>query len=272
MPAKGAGRWSRVAVTERVPPRFAAVVRTVIGVLLPGVLALTVVPKSGLAQATLRGRVVDSETGRMVSGAKVTIRGNSASITTDSLGQFEATELPAGDAQIRIQRLGYAPGDFKIRVPPSGDMDRVFSLDFTGQLLPTVEVQAYAERLMPRYSDFEQRRQRGLGAFFRWDELNKEAFGSVGDALRTVRGVRIRCNQQTFECFAGMVRAPNCPPTWFIDGQEVKSFHENTPIRDVYGIEVYRGPGEIPAEFGGSDAACGVIVMWTKSRPYRSTP
>jgi hypothetical protein len=37
----------------------------------------------------------------------------------------------------------------------------------------------------------------------------------------------------------------------------------------VYGIEVYRGSGEIPAEFGGSTAGCGVIVMWTKSRPYR---
>ena len=42
------------------------------------------------------------------------------------------------------------------------------------------------------------------------------------------------------------------------------SFHENTPISDVYGIEIYRGPGEVPAEFGGSNAACGVIAIWTK--------
>ena len=35
------------------------------------------------------------------------------------------------------------------------------------------------------------------------------------------------------------------------------------------GIEIYRGPGEVPGDFGGSNAACGVIVMWTKSRPYR---
>jgi hypothetical protein len=67
-----------------------------------------------------------------------------------------------------------------------------------------------------------------------------------------------------------MARAPRqCKPTWWIDGVEVRSFHENTPIRDIYGIEIYRGPGEVPGEFSGSNAACGVIVMWTKSRPFR---
>ena len=99
--------------------------------------------------------------------------------------------------------------------------------------------------------------------------IAKQGYGSVGDALHVVRGVRIKCNQQTFECFAFMVRSPQCQPTWWIDGQEVRSFHESTPIRDVYGIEIYRGPGEVPGEFAGSDAACGVIVIWTKSRPYQ---
>jgi hypothetical protein len=68
---------------------------------------------------------------------------------------------------------------------------------------------------------------------------------------------------------AFMSRDPQCFPTWWVDGTRVASFHENTPIRDVYGIEIYRGPGEVPGEFAGSDAACGVIVIWTKSRPYR---
>ncbi|MEK7403029.1 MAG: carboxypeptidase-like regulatory domain-containing protein [Gemmatimonadota bacterium] len=253
-------------------PNNDVTVRTVIRAAIGSALAIVAMSEMSSAQATLRGRVVDSETGRSLGGARVNIRGIGAPLTTDSLGQFEVTLTSSADAQITIQRVGYAFAEFKVRVPASGAVEKVFSLDFTGQQLETIVVQARAEQLMPRYSDFEQRRSRGLGAFFRWDELNKGSFGSVGDALRTVRGVRIRCNQQTFECYAGMTRAPECPPTWFIDGQEVKSFHENTPIRDVYGIEVYRGPGEIPAEFGGSNAACGVIVMWTKSRPYRSTP
>lgn len=221
------------------------------------------------AQATIRGRVIDSEVGDPLPGAVVSIRGVSSTLITDTLGRFEAVGLSPGDAAINIELIGYTPGLFRIHLAASDKVDQDFPLDFSGHKLANVVVQARAERLMSRYVDFERRRERGLGAYFRWDELKQKSYNSVGDALRTVRGVRIRCNQQTYECFAAMVRSPQCPPTWWIDGVEVNSFHENTPIRDVYGIEIYRGAGEIPGEFSGSNAGCGVIVMWTKSRPFR---
>ena len=233
-------------------------------------LALPLFPALGTSQATLRGRVIDSEIGQPIAGASVTIRGASSSSSTDTLGQFEARDLPAGNAEITIQIIGYARGTFWIRMPPTGVVNQEFALDFTGARMPAVVVEARAEKLERRYVAFEQRRHLKMGAYLRWDELAK--FSSVGDALRTVRGVRMQCNQQTFECFAYMVRTPHCLPVWFIDGQEVHSFHENTSIRDVYGIEVYRGAGEIPAEFTGSNAGCGVIVVWTKSRPFRLSP
>lgn len=239
------------------------------GALLAALAAVAIVPNLGAAQATLRGRVIDSELGQPLPEAVVRIRPGSASFTTDTLGRFEARGLAAGQAEVTIQLLGYAPGIFRLHLPPSGEMDQTFGLDFTGHRLPEQVVQARAALLTPRYADFEQRRQRGLGAYFRWDELKEGGYGSVGDALRTVRGVRIECNQQTYECFAVMARTRNCQPTWWIDGVEVHSFHENTPIRDVYGIEIYRGAGEVPGEYSGSNAACGVIVMWTKSRPFR---
>jgi hypothetical protein len=227
------------------------------------------VPQGGAAQATLRGKVVDSEVGNALAGAIVQIQRGPASVTTDTLGQFEAHGIPAGATEIKIRVIGYAEGMFEVRVPDSGMVEGVFPLDFNGYRLPEVVVQARALLLAPRYLDFETRRQRGLGAYLRWDELAKKGYGSIGDALHVVRGVKIHCNQQTFECFAYMARTPQCQPTWWVDGMQVQSFHENTPIRDVYGIEVYRGPGEVPGEFSGSDAACGAIVIWTKSRPYR---
>lgn len=221
------------------------------------------------AQATIRGRVIDSEVGDPLPGALVSIRGVSSALVTDTLGRFEAVGLRPGEAAVNIELVGYTPGLFRVRLAASDTLAQDFPLDFSGHKLANVVVQARAERLMSRYVDFERRRQRRLGAYFRWDELKQGAYNSVGDALRTVRGVRIRCNQQTYECFAAMVRSPECLPTWWIDGVEVASFHENTPIRDIYGIEIYRGAGEVPGEFSGSNAACGVIVMWTKSRPFR---
>lgn len=239
------------------------------GPLLAALLAVAIGPETGASQATLRGRVIDSEVGHPLPGAVVGIQPGPPSLTTDSLGRFEAQQLPAGIAEVTIQAIGYSKGVFRVHLPTSGAVEGVFALEFTGYRLPEVVVQARAELLVPRYLDFEQRRQRGLGAYLRWDELAKKGYSSVGDALRTLRGVRIECDQESFECFAVMARSPRCQPKWWIDGVQVNTFHENTPIRDIYGIEVYRGAGEIPGEFGGSDAACGVIVMWTKSRPYR---
>lgn len=227
-------------------------------------------PSSAAAQATLRGRVQDSEMGHALAGALVRVRQDTAATAkTDSLGFFSIPNLPGGMIDVRIQLIGYEEGLFRIYVPTAGVVDHEFALDFNGFMLPEVVVQARAEVLQPRYIEFERRRLRKLGAFLRWDDLKKAGHSSIGDALRTVRGVRIQCDQSAFECFAVMSRTPNCHPTWYIDGIQVHSFHENTPIRDVYGIEVYRGTGEIPAEYGGSTAGCGVIAMWTKSRPYR---
>jgi len=264
------GRSPPAAIARKAPVAegsLSVTARTLTAVLLAGVLSIAV-PAAGAAHATLRGRVVDSEFGHPLPGAVVRIRRGPAPLTTDSLGRFEARDLPGGDAEITIRLLGYATHVFRLSIPPAGNVDQSFALDFTGSELPAVVVEARAEQLMPRYVEFEQRRQRKMGAYLRWDDL--KAYSSVGDALRTIRGVKIQCNQQTFECFAVMARSPQCEPTWWIDGVEVHSFHENTPIRDVYGIEVYRGAGEIPGEFAGSDAACGVIVLWTKSRPYRT--
>jgi len=228
------------------------------------------VATTSAAQAILRGRVVDSEMGLPLTGASLRIGKDGTPLaTTDSGGFFYIASVPRGTIELRIRLIGYEEGVFRIFAPDSGAVSQQFALDFNGFLLPELVVQARAEVLQTRYLDFERRRMRKLGAFLRWDDLKKQGYSSVGDALRTVRGVRVQCDQSRFECNAVMTRTPNCHPTWYIDGIEVHSFQENTPIRDVYGIEVYRGTGEIPGEFGGSNAACGVIVVWTKSKPYR---
>lgn len=227
-------------------------------------------PATLLAQGTgtLRGRILDTETGEPVSGATVRVRGL-APVPADSFGRFEVTGIPAGQAQITIQALGYAGNQWKVPVAEGQVLERQFGLDFSGESLPDVVVTARATRLVPRYAAFEARRERGLGAYLRWDEIKKKNYSTVGEAARSVRGVRLNCVQAEFECYLRMARTPNCSPEWWVDGVNVRTFTENTPIRDVYGIEIYRGPGEVPGEFSGSNAGCGVIAIWTKSKPFQ---
>lgn len=230
---------------------------------------LTADAASAQGTATLKGRILDSELGEGLPGATVRVRPGGTPITTDSLGRFEVTGLKPGEVEVAVQAMGFESRSWKFVVQADQVVDRTFSLDFTGEKLPEVVVTARAVKLVPRYADFERRRERGVGAYLRWDEIKKKNFNTVGDAMRSIRGVRLQCNQAEFECYIRMARTPNCPPAWFVDGVQVGSFTESTPIRDVYGLEVYRGPGEVPGEFTGSSAGCGVLVVWTKSKPYR---
>ena len=35
-------------------------------------------------------------------------------------------------------------------------------------------------------------------------------------------------------------------------------------VASLTAVELYRGAGEVPIEFGGAGAACGVLVLWTR--------
>ena len=60
----------------------------------------------------------------------------------------------------------------------------------------------------------------------------------------------------------------------FITQDQIKTSHAATmsstpalPVVGIVGIEIYRSPGEAPAEFLKADSQCGVIAIWTKSGP-----
>lgn len=94
-----------------------------------------------------------------------------------------------------------------------------------------------------------------LRSFFRRD-----------DCLRSSAG----CQEGDPERLAQEQVTGGCPPVFYVDGAKVHDAGYVTEILNVTSpvgieaIEVYRGAGEMPAEFGGSDARCGVVVIWTR--------
>ncbi|HZE93699.1 MAG TPA: Plug domain-containing protein [Gemmatimonadales bacterium] len=133
--------------------------------------------------------------------------------------------------------------------------------------LPPVVVEGARERPGGRLADFERRRAGKMGYFITRQDIDKLNASYLADVLGTVRGITLECTGGV--CIARMTRAqPGCEPQYFIDGVEsTPYFARNTPPHDVLGLEVYRGPSEVPAEFTGSNSCCGVIVIWTKSSP-----
>ena len=59
-----------------------------------------------------------------------------------------------------------------------------------------------------------------------------------------------------------------CEPAVFIDGVRIRggaaTIDELVSPLDIAGIEIYRGPADVPVEFGGPGTNCGAIVIWTR--------
>lgn len=217
-------------------------------------------------KASLIGRAYDSRTAEALTSAQVLIDMQDVKAVLSNQARFVVSDIAPGRRRIDIRAPGYKPLTTFLDFQPGQTIQKTFELEFTGEQLPDLEVEEKASKTLVRFSDFEQRRSRGVGHFITRDEIRARGYMNMGDALRTVKGVRVNCG--AIDCRIQMARAaPGCGPTFWVDGVEVRSFAESTPIADVQGVEIYRGSGEIPAEFTGSTAGCGVIVIWTRAAP-----
>lgn len=256
----------------RLPPRAHAS-RTFRLREVTAVLALAFSSVAGAQQAsTVVGRVSDRTTKRPVAGAEIISGTDSHSATTDSLGRFTLPGLTAGHGRLVVRATGFPVSTYEVDLPAGDTLVQSVQLDSTAegrakaQELPSVPITAAAS-LGPRYADFERRLKTGRGQYITADQIDKNRYNTLQEAVRTMRGVEISCGGGG-GCYIKMARAPmQCSPEYIVDEHEDNIFGPLTPIRDIQGVEVYTGPSDVPGEFAGVNAGCGVVVIWTKSGP-----
>jgi hypothetical protein len=111
---------------------------------------------------------------------------------------------------------------------------------------------------------FYDRERTGFGLFLTPYELSQKVAVRTTELFRGVPGVtlipaggsRYRIN---------MTRS-GCPPKMLLDGSPVADSDVDGFVQphDVAGIEIYRGPSEIPGRWLGYRSNCGLVVIWTK--------
>jgi carboxypeptidase family protein/TonB-dependent receptor-like protein len=224
--------------------------------------------------ATVRGRVTDASSHVGLARVEIIFLGDNRSVTTDSTGRYLFVALPPGTAQLLIRAPAFPPTQIIVELRAGDDLERMIVLDSTAagragvQSIPgmLVEATAPAER---RLVDFERRRRTGRGHYITREQIERSGAASLQDAVKALRGVAVECGGGA-GCFIRMVRAPmQCRPDYVIDTRVDNTFGPSTPIRDIEALEVYTGPSDVPGEFAGRSAGCGVIVIWTGSGPPR---
>lgn len=218
------------------------------------------------ATSGIIGRIFDERTNEVLVDVLIFLDTTRRDIQVSSQGRFVLPNLAPGKHRLEIRAIGYRPHVMELTLAAGQVLERQVAMIFTGDRLPELAVESRNSKLLPRFGDFERRRNTGIGAYITRDEIRARGYMSMGDALRTVKGVRVNCG--VVECLIHMTRAaPGCYPTYYVDGRRARSFAESTPISDVQGIEVYRGAAEMPGEFTGDGAMCGVIAIWTRAAP-----
>lgn len=241
--------------------------RSAVGILVAAKLVLAAAPayaqsgKSGLI-----GRIFDEKTNQVLTDVLIFVDSTRHDIAVSSQGRFVLSNLATGRHRVEIRAIGYRPHVLEFGLLEGQVLEREFAMFFTGDKLPELAVEARQSKLLPRFADFERRRLNGMGAYITRDEIAARGYMKIGEAVRSVKGVRVNCGE--VDCIIHMARAPtNCFPSYYVDGRLARSFAESTPMNDVQGIEVYKGAAEMPGEFTGAGAMCGVIVIWTRAAP-----
>jgi hypothetical protein len=228
--------------------------------------------------------VIDKATQLPLAGVTVVNLLDGRSQLTDSLGGYRFEKLPSGIVRFLFRRSGFPQKGLIVALAPSEVMERRVELDSstvvadappaaprptTGvqQLAPVTVVEAPS--LGPRYASFERRRKTGAGQYLVRDDIEKSGAANLQDAVRSLRGVQLDCGGGA-GCQIRMARAPmRCPPEYVVDDVVNNTFGPTVAVRDIEALEVYTGQADVPGEYAGRNAGCGVIVIWTRAGPTR---
>jgi hypothetical protein len=252
--------------------------------LRPSLLALLALLCAGALHAqptlqTVRGRVVDANTGEPVPTASIRVvedQGNAAvSGQTDVVGRFSIRVPIAGTYHVTAERIGFrvstsdpvvvaagATVDVEVRMAPSA-----VALDSVG-----VRVRQTPNFRDPRAARFYERMDRMRGTYLTPEQIAAKPGMRAADLLRDMRTVHVESDYIRGTVLqVGVSSLRRCTPTLYIDGRR-RRLEEGERLDDIvdrqrlWAIEVYAEPEDAPSELPPDDNfRCGVVVIWTRS-------
>jgi hypothetical protein len=258
--------------------------------LATAVILAVLLPRAAGAQSVLKGRVVSDSGKRAIAGAEVVLAAPSLVARSDADGRFTLGGLPAGRLAIRIRAVGFKPLDLEADIGAADTVEVDFLLTAAPQqLAPLVVTEKAAPRQSGKMEVFESRRRMGFGTFLDRQALTKWEDQPVSNAIRRTPSLVLIA--RPIECGGGFAPATNrggyrlepCSdtvrmgPACFLaiyqDGALLWSPGSGPPpdidqlvrVDRLQAIEVYVGPGQLPAELQQTGTACGAVVFWTRT-------
>lgn len=234
---------------------------------------LSLYPSASVAQS-LQGQTaiviafVTDTSGKPLAGTDVQVVGTGVRGSTDDAGRVALLAVPAGNAVLRLRRLGFAEMTIPITVTAGMGPETRYRMTPVATDLKKVVVRASS--LKPdryaktgKFDAFYRRRAQQSGTFITREQIDLQSAQKSEDLLRTAAGVKISYRGNT--PFVRFMRCANV--NVYIDG-----IRSHDPFRDYFGlspldieaIEIYHGMAQVPPEFSPRPNDCAAIVVWTR--------
>ena len=234
----------------------------------------------------LVGHVRDAGTDEPVATAAVSIAGDPREVSSNRRGRFVLSGVPVGRREIIVRHIGYAPLRHPIAVARGHTTEIEIGLvPEPVAMEPLVATVVRARRLETK--GFYERKYWGElvsgGVFFTAEDIERRNPGRITHMVADIPGIRLRnCGARLNSCKLYNTRIPDisssegCLMNVYLDGSLVvrrgriargpaDNINDFVIPVEIAGVEVYRGPSELPVEFAGLESRCGAVVIWTKS-------
>jgi TonB-dependent starch-binding outer membrane protein SusC len=240
------------------------------------------------ATGTVEGRVLVERTQQPISGVQVTVEGQGLGALTDRNGRFSISSVPAGEHQVRAQRIGFGAVTLSVTVTSGG----VAALEFT---LTERAIDLEGLVVTGQGSEISRRRLSTNIDVISTDDITASPAGRLDQLLQaSLPSVQVRlASGQPGSTSLMRGRGPvsasrGSTPVIYVDGVRVDNLNSqaelslNTsgnraqgtqtssiadiPLENIERIEYI--PGGAATTLYGSDAANGVIQIFTA----RGTP
>ncbi|HEX6939451.1 MAG TPA: carboxypeptidase-like regulatory domain-containing protein [Longimicrobiales bacterium] len=213
------------------------------------------------AAQVVRGTVVEATTGTPIGQAEVVLVDDGGKerrrVITDTHGLFLLEAPEAGRYTLAVRRIGFVA----VQTPV---------VDVSESEAVAVEIRMSAEAIPLEPLVVVQRRWYGIA---RLDEFYRRAdWNSKLGRGRIYYRDDIEHYASLRHLFAMVPQGRSCPMQILVDGLPISEMEELDAFAhpdDVEGVEIYRGPAQVPPEYAHL-ATCGIALVWT--RPTRGKP
>jgi hypothetical protein len=229
--------------------------------------------QSGPAAVQIIAREVGS--GVPIPGAQVTVNGVGSVAVSDSLGRAHGIVVRTGVRLVQVRRVGYLPESFTVEFRPGEAVEAEVDLERAPLELEGLTVTGLMPSRTLRDAGFYGRRKAGFGRFVDAEEIYRRKDSYLSSLIRSIPGVHVQYCPRPVCMDAGYVvvaAASNlsmnsgCRMKIFLDGILVKNEDiDRMSVRALEGVEAYPRNAGVPPQYAGTDSACGVLLLWSRS-------